>query len=133
MGGPPLAARGSSPLSQDGLEKAQSLRWWMKLMGIVSIVIGAFYCLSIAGVFFGWLPILIGYWTMKAGDGIGIFAETGDTPSLENGLRSLRAIYMAAGISMLVSIGLSIIFTIIYFVIIVGMIGTGAALGSSGY
>ncbi len=132
MGGPPLSAGGGSPLSQEGLEKAQSLRWWMKLMGIVSIIVGAFYCVSLAGVVFGWLPILLGYWMMKAGDGIGTFAETGDAMSLENGIRSLRAIYMAAGISFLVGIGLSIIFVIIYFVVIVGMVGAAGVM-SSGY
>jgi hypothetical protein len=121
---------GGAILSADGVEKARSLRWWMKLFGILNMVFGGIYCASIAGAMVGWLPILIGYWTMKAGDGIGTFAETGDGMSLENAIRSLRNIYLTMGITFLVGVGLGVLFAIIYVVLVIGVLGAGAAMGN---
>ena len=34
--------------------------FWLKIVGVFSILIGVFYCLTIVGLVIGWLPIWLG-------------------------------------------------------------------------
>ena len=39
---------------------------WLRFLGILNIIVGVIYCLTIVGLIFGWLPIWIGITLNKA-------------------------------------------------------------------
>lgn len=124
-----VAPQGGAALTPAGLETTRQLAKWMKFFGIINIVLGAFYCLSLAGVIVGWLPILLGYWKLKAAENISRFAEASDGQALESSLNYMRLYYYTTGILMIVGISLTVLMILGYILIafVFGMAIFGAA------
>lgn len=76
-------------------------RAWMKLVGIVSIVIGILIALSIVGILIAWLPIWMGVILYRAGSSIEAALHTGDRQALLHGLRQLRLFFTVMGVLVL--------------------------------
>jgi hypothetical protein len=134
FGAPAGQPGGTSPLSAQGLENTRELAKWMKFFGIVNIVIGASYCLTLAGAVFGWLPLLMGYWKLKASQDILRFAEASDTSALESSINFMRLYYLTIGIMTIISLSLTALMIIGYILMVVvfgmAMFGAAAASGS---
>ncbi|MFW5739250.1 MAG: DUF5362 family protein [Myxococcota bacterium] len=109
-------AAGGGFLSPTGVSNAKSLKTWMKFFGIVQIVLGAIYCLSIVGIIIGWLPILLGYWLVKAANGIEAYASTGQIAPLETGIGALRAHYLTLGILTIIWLILTLLWILLYII-----------------
>ena len=101
----------------------------MRFVGIVSIVAGGIYCLSIVGIVFGWLPILMGVWLMRAGNGAQTYVTTGEVRALEDFIGNLRAHYMTIGIIFMINIAFWVLSILAYvvMVLIFGVAVFGAA------
>ena len=108
---------GGHILSPDGQEKAQSLQFWLKFFGVFNMIMGGLYCLTIAGILIGWVPILIGYVLYKSGDGMERFASSNDAMALEESIGSMRLFWMISGIMTIVSFVMGILSTIVVFLI----------------
>jgi hypothetical protein len=115
------------------VQTAQSLRTWMKLCGITLMVLGGLYCLTIVGIIAGWLPILLGYWIMKGGQQIALYAEQGDVNALNAGLGQTRNYFLITGIGMVLTIVGLLAAILLYVVMGAAMLGilglAGAAAG----
>ncbi len=109
--------QGSPALSPIGMSKANSLKTWMKFLGILQIVGGALHCLSIIGIVVGWYPILLGYWLVKAASEIEAYLTTGNTESLENGIGALQAHYLMLGIAAIISMVIMVLVFVLYLIL----------------
>ncbi len=133
-GAPAGQPTGASPLSAQGVDNARQMSKWMKFYGIIMIVMGAMYCASIAGALVGWLPILLGWWKLKAANDILQFAEAGDVNALESGINNLRLHYFTMGIMMIISLSLMALMILGYIlmIFIFGVAVFGAAASANG-
>lgn len=111
-------------LKQETKENIGTMSKWMNFNGIISIISGAIACLTCVGAIFGWAPIVLGVWSIKASKSFTDFAQTNNMPGMEEGFAKLKSINMLTGI--LTIIGL--IFTVIY---IIGMIIFFATVGTT--
>lgn len=74
---------------------------WMKLVGVVSIVIGILIAMSIVGILVAWLPIWMGVILYRAGSSVEAALHTGDRQALLQGLRQLRLFFTVMGVLVL--------------------------------
>ena len=99
---------------------AKNMSGWLKLVGIVNIVLGAMSALSIVGIIFAWVPIWMGILLFQAG-GKADEAQLQNRPEqLKIMLDKLRVYFLIQGIMIIVAIGFSII----------GMLVFGLSIGS---
>ena len=126
-GSPAMGAQRSS-ITPSGAQTIASLKTWMKVYGIFLIVAGGIYCLSIVGLVVGWLPILLGYWLLKAGNSFHEFAQSGQFSSLEAGMGALRNHFLTVGIMLI--IWLVFVLLILVFYLIMGAAMFAGVLGS---
>ena len=131
----PIPPPGGAALPANTIQTVRSLRSWSKFVGIMMMVLGGFYCLSIVGIFAGWLPILLGYWILKSGENLALYAERGDLAALELGLSQLRNYFLALGIVTILMV-VSILFVILMYLIMgaamLAMVGLGGAAAAAG-
>jgi len=96
--------------------------------------LGGLYCLSIVGIFAGWLPILLGYWILKSGENLALYAERGDMAALDLGLSQLRNYFLALGIVMILMV-ISLLLVILMYLIMgaamLGIMGLGGAAAAA--
>ena len=101
---------------------------WMKLIGIVQMVVGAMYCITIVGIVIAWLPIWTGWLLTKASASL----ENPQSPEQVNdAMTKLGTVFTIAGVLTVISL----IFTLLYvlFIIAVVVLGVGAgAMSGSG-
>ncbi len=119
---------------QDHVLETIGIEWhkakgWMKFLGIMSIIYGAIYCLTIVGITIGWFPIWMGILLHKAGNLAEDFAKTKDPESIRALSAKLRVVFTATGIFTIVSVVLSIIFTILLLIFGLTLLGGLSQLG----
>ncbi len=90
-------------------EKVKGMKGWVKFLGIVSIVGGALYALTIIGIIIAWLPIWMGVVLYQAGERADRYLASGDESVLVEFLGKLNTYFTIMGVLVLVSIGFSII------------------------
>ena len=134
QGGAPYQAGPSQaafPLSPSGMSNARQMGKWLKFLGVLSMIGGGVYCLSIVGAVVGWLPLLTGYWQYKASEGLQRFSESGEVGALETSLDNLRLYYTVIGIMAIVSMGLGALVVLSYIAmfLFMGAAVFGAAAG----
>lgn len=91
----------------------RSMKGWLKFLGILSIIGGIFYALTLVGIVFAWLPIWLGVILNQAGSKAGEYVERGDSASLNAFLTKLRTYFTITGILVIVSFALGLISGII--------------------
>ncbi len=87
-------------------------RGWMKLIGILMIIAGVFYALTIVGIIIAWLPIWMGVVLYQAGSSSEQAYFNGDKYSLLTSLNKLKLYFTIMGIMTLISIVLMVIMLI---------------------
>ncbi|MFO7639474.1 MAG: DUF5362 domain-containing protein [bacterium] len=107
----------NDPSAMASRTNARGTKGWLKFLGILSIVYGALYALSIVGVVFAWMPIWLGIVMTKAGGRAGDYAERGDQDSLAGYTKQLKTLFTVMGVVTLVSIALGIILGIVGLVV----------------
>ena len=109
-----MEAVNSSDITMQALRaNARGAKGWLKFLGILSIIYGALYALTIVGIIFAWMPIWVGIIMVKAGGLAGAFSDTGDPATLVGYTGRLKTLFTIAGIVTLISIALGIIGAII--------------------
>jgi hypothetical protein len=124
----PMGTPGS-PISKPGFEGGLALNTveplvqvagWLKFLGILNIIAGVIYCLTIVGIIFGWLPIWIGVTLNKASNSLQTGYANRSQLVLRNGMESLALVVKIFGV--LAVIGLVI--NVLYFgAIILAVVG----------
>lgn len=97
---------------------------WMKLLGVLLIISGIAYALTIFGIVICWLPIWMGVLLFKAADAAEAAELGGDKARLVDALGRLKTFFTIQGVLVLISLG---------FVLIAVVVGGGSMLaGLSG-
>ncbi|HDI83094.1 MAG TPA: hypothetical protein ENF18_04815 [candidate division WOR-3 bacterium] len=81
---------------------------WLKLVGIVSIVMGGLAALTIIGIITAWLPIWQGVLLLRAGND---FANVSgkEQEAVLSGLKNLKIYFIIQGIIVLIGIASSVL------------------------
>jgi len=87
-------------------------RGWMKLIGVLMIIGGVLYAITIVGIIIAWLPIWMGVVLFQAGSSSEQAYFNGDKFSLIRSLTQLKLYFTIMGIMTLISIVFSGIFII---------------------
>jgi hypothetical protein len=91
-------------------------RGWMKFVGVLLIITGVFYALSIVGIIIAWLPIWMGIVLFQAGSSSEQAFFSGDKFSLLKSLNQIKLFFTIMGIMSLIGILLSVIGVIMFIV-----------------
>ena len=89
--------------------------FWMKLVGVISIVGGALLCLSVVGILVGWLPIWLGVLLFKGASCAQTAEVTGREEDLAESLYRVGLYFKIQGILMIVVIVLQVASVIALF------------------
>ena len=96
------------------LNVSSGMAGWAKFLGILSIIFGALYCLTIVGIIVAWLPIWLGIVLFQAGSNITNAKATQNYQHLITAYEKLRLFFMVWGIVTIVSLALMVIVIIIF-------------------
>lgn len=91
-------------------------RGWMKFVGVLLIITGVFYALSIVGIIIAWLPIWMGIVLFQAGSSSEQAFFSGDKFSLLKSLNQIKLFFTIMGIMSLIGILLTVIAVIMFIV-----------------
>jgi hypothetical protein len=95
---------------------------WLKFLGILNIIAGVLYCLTIVGIIFGWLPIWIGVSLNKASASLQMGYASRNPVEIRTGMDALALVVKIFGV--LAIIGLVI--NVLYFGFIILAVVGGA-------
>lgn len=112
-------AAGDNVSWQPVLQPLQEVAGWSKFLGIMLIIIGVLYCLSIVGIIIGWLPIWLGVLMLKSSENV----KSSAANQAVEGVRQLSSAIKIAGIAAVVFLG----FMLIYIVFVIAMLVIGVA------
>jgi len=94
-------------------------KFWMQLLGVVSILYGVLLAITIVGLIVAWIPIWAGVVLMQAAGASSRAFESGDAVEMTRAMAKLKTYFTIFGVLMLIGIILTV----------VGMIfGIGAGL-----
>ena len=91
-------------------------RGWMKFLGVLMIIVGVFYALTIVGIIIAWLPIWMGIVLYQAGSSSEQAFFNGDKFSLLKSLNQIKLYFTIMGILTLIGIVLTVIGMIMFIV-----------------
>ncbi|MBN2544694.1 MAG: hypothetical protein JXB50_02780 [Spirochaetes bacterium] len=95
---------------------------WMKFVGIVNIVLGAMACASCFGAIYGWIPILLGVWTVNSSKNFKLYADENNEQAFDQAIYKLKNIYIFNGVLTIISL----VFIALYIILIIIAVITGA-------
>ncbi|MFH1196660.1 MAG: DUF5362 domain-containing protein [bacterium] len=96
------------------LNVSTGMAGWAKFLGILGIIVGALYCLTIVGIIVAWLPIWLGIVLFQAGSNITNAKMTQNYQHLVVAYEKLRLFFMVWGIVTIISLALMVIAIIIF-------------------
>jgi len=92
------------------------MKGWLKLLGIVQIVVGILQAVTILGIIWAWLPIWLGVILNSAANKAQEYVEKGNEQALIDLTGKLKLYFIINGIMMIVSlaaVALSLIVVVI--------------------
>lgn len=97
---------------------------WIKLVGVMFIIGGAFYALTIVGIIIAWLPIWQGVLLLQSAGAVEQAYQSGNRNAMTRSLSKLKTYFIIMGVLTLIGI----IATVLLFFL--GFLGTFfAAMG----
>jgi hypothetical protein len=100
---------------------------WMKLVGVMFIIGGVLYALTLVGIIVAWLPIWQGVLLIQSAGAAENARHTGSENELIRSLAKLRTYFTIMGVLMLLGIILAVLMLVLF---LVGVF-SGAALHHS--
>ncbi len=98
-------------------QNAVSMSGWLKFLGIMNIIWGAFAAISIVGIIFAWLPIWLGVILLQAASNATHANLSNDPKDLAEMMGKLRMYFIIQGV--LILIGLAVV--VIGFIVAAAM------------
>jgi hypothetical protein len=95
-------------------QTAVSMSGWLKFLGIINIVWGAFSAISIVGIIFAWLPIWLGVVLLQAASSATHANLSNDPKDLAEMMSKLRMYFIIQGVLIIVGM-VAVIIGIIVF------------------
>lgn len=97
---------------------ARNMTAWLKLLGIINIIQGAFAAITIVGIVVAWLPIWLGVLLFQAGNRAQSAEFTNNPRELVQMMEKLRLYFIIQGI----------VFMVVLAMAVVGMLVMGTTL-----
>ena len=95
------------------------MKGWLKFIGILTIIGGILYALSLIGIVVAWIPIWLGVLLLQAGNAADEFGKTGTTEDLRRHLAKVRMYFTIVGV---LAIILMIFFVVLFILFIIALI-----------
>ena len=109
-----MEASVSTDVTQQAISaNVKATKGWLKFLGILSIIGGGLYALTLVGIVVAWMPIWVGIIMVQAGSRAQEYVERGDPKALAGYTGKIKTLFAIMGILTLVSLGLGIIGVII--------------------
>jgi hypothetical protein len=89
--------------------KAQNMIGWLKFLGVVTIISGAFAVMTIVGIVFAWIPIWLGVLLIQAGARASNAHITNNPKELVMMLEKLRLYFVIQGVMLIIILTMAII------------------------
>lgn len=100
---------------------SQNMNGWLKFLGVINIISGAFTALSVVGILVAWLPIWLGILLLQAG-GKATNARLSKNPrELVAMMDKLRLYFVIQGILIIVMIAVALIGVFMFGSILSGL------------
>ncbi|AIF49420.1 DUF5362 domain-containing protein [Dyella japonica] len=112
---------------QDLIQPLASGKGWMKFLGVVFIVVGALYAITLVGILVAWLPIWIGVLLMQSAGALERAQFSGDAAAMKEALSKLRSFFVIQGVMMIIGIALWVLLMILYGAVFVAMLHNGGS------
>lgn len=113
-----MEASVSTDLTQQAISaNVKATKGWLKFLGVLSIIGGGLYALTLVGIVVAWMPIWIGIIMVQAGSRAQEYAERGDPKALAGYTGKIKTLFAIMGILTLISLALGIIGVIISLVL----------------
>ena len=90
-----------------------SAKGWMKFIGILLIIGGVLYALSIVGIIFAWIPIWLGILVIGATNKMDMAYHSGDKISLIEAQKKIGLYFTVYGVLILIFLILTLVFFIV--------------------
>lgn len=101
---------------------SESMSGWLKFLGIMNIISGAFTALSIWGIIIAWLPIWLGVLLLQAANRINAVRFTQNKSELVTMMDKLRLYFVIQGILIIVTIALVIVGVAVFSTLIMKLL-----------
>ncbi|MEO0005357.1 MAG: DUF5362 family protein [candidate division WOR-3 bacterium] len=98
-------------------ENVRGMKGWLKLLGIVQIVIGILQAVTLLGIIWAWLPIWLGIILNGAANKAQEYLENGDEQALSEFTGKLKLYFIINGIMMIVSLAAAALSLIVVVVL----------------
>ncbi len=98
---------------------------WMKFVGVMSIIQGAFIALSIIGILIAWLPIWLGVLIMQSADAIERAQLSGDAAALKEALAKLKTYFLIQGVLYIVGLVIMVLYVLFFGAMMFAMFKNG--------
>ena len=90
-----------------------SAKGWMKFIGILLIVVGVLYALSIVGLIFAWVPIWLGILVTGAANKMDMAFQSGDKYSFIEAQKKIGLYFTIYGVLILIGLMLILLFLVV--------------------
>lgn len=100
---------------------------WLKFLGIVNIVLGVIYCLTIIGAIVGWIPIWIGVSLNNAADSLRAGYDGRNERAMLMGMDKLALSIRIIGILTLIGLIINVLTLAVYAVIAILILTAGVS------
>lgn len=100
---------------------------WLKFLGILNIVAGIIYCLTIVGAVFGWIPIWIGVLLNNASASLRAGYDGRNEMAMRVGMDKLALAIKIIGILTLIGLIINLLVVVAYVVIAILVVAAGVS------
>ena len=125
--GSPFSGKDTA-LSFDDLAPLCNASSWLKLLGVVNIIIGVLYCITIIGLIIGWLPLWIGIALNRASNSLKAGYEQSNRHHIREGMSSLALVFKIIGVIVIIYL----VLLALYFLVIIAAVLVGVIAGIQG-
>lgn len=101
---------------------SNNMTGWLKFLGIMNIIQGAFAAISIWGIIIAWLPIWLGILLLQAGSKISNARFSNNQAELVTMMDKLRLYFIIQGVLIIVFIALAIIGVVVFGSLLFGFL-----------
>jgi hypothetical protein len=91
---------------------------WLKFLGIVNIIVGVIYCITIIGAIFGWLPLWIGVLLKNASNELGQGYRLRSEDGIRIGMEKLGLAIKIIGVLTVIGLAINVLYLAFVFVAI---------------
>lgn len=97
--------------------EGMNAKGWMKFLGVISIILGVLYAITIVGILVAWIPIWMGVLLFQAGNKVDEATIRNNPAALVEMMAKIRVFFTILGILLLIEVAG------IIFLLLVGGIG----------